>query len=75
MIGLSISKLKVKSASINSKEIKKNDIFFAIKGKNKNGNLYIKEAFKKKASLAIVSKIDKRLSLKKQIKVKDPLNF
>ena len=71
----SVTKFKVKTASINSKEIKKDDIFFAIKGKNKNGNLYIKEAFKKKASLAIVSKIDQRLSLRKQIKVKDPLKF
>ena len=41
------SKLKINNASINSKEIKKNDIFFAIKGKNKDGNLFIKEAFKK----------------------------
>ena len=48
-------KTKTNNASINSKEIKKNDIFFAIKGKNKNGNLFIKEAFKKGASLAIVN--------------------
>ena len=49
------SKLKIKNASINSKEIKKNDIFFAIKGKNKDGNLFVKEAFSKGASLAVVN--------------------
>jgi MurE/MurF fusion protein len=65
-------KTKINNASINSKEIKKNDIFFAIKGKNKNGNLFIKEAFKRGASLAVVnsSKIKN-----KQIKVKDTLKF
>ena len=68
-------KTKIKNASINSKEIKKNDLFFAIKGKNKNGNLFIKEAFSKGASLAIVNKIDKLENISKQIKVKDTLKF
>ena len=36
------SRLKINNASINSKEIKKNDIFFVIKGKKKDGNLFIK---------------------------------
>ena len=57
----------------NSKEIKKDDIFFAIKGKNKNGNFYVKEAFNKGASLAIVNKLDKLKKISKQIKVKDTL--
>ena len=34
---------KIKKASINSKDIKKGDIFFAIKGKNKDGNNFIYE--------------------------------
>ena len=68
-------KIKIKNASINSKEIKKNDIFFAIKGKNKNGNLYVKEALNKGASLAIVNKLDKLKKNSKQIKVKDTLKF
>ena len=62
----------MEKARINSKEIKKNDIFFAIKGKNKNGNLFIQEAFKKGASLAIVNNPKK---LHKQIRVKDTLKF
>ena len=66
-------KTKIKNASINSKEIKKNDIFFAIKGKNKNGNLFIKEAFSKGASLAIVNRINKFKNIFKQIKVANTL--
>ena len=65
-------KTKINNASINSKEIKKNDIFFAIKGKNKNGNLFIKEAFKRGASLAIVNNLKKK---PKQIRVNDTLQF
>ena len=68
-------KSTLRKASINSKEIKKNDIFFAIKGKNKDGNLYLKEVFKKGALLAIVNKIDKLEKKSKQIKVNNSLNF
>ena len=55
---------KINKASINSKEIKKNDIFFAIKGKKEDGNFYVDEAFKKGASIAIVNKI--KNSIKKK---------
>ena len=65
-------KTKINKASINSKEIKKNDIFFAIKGKNKNGNLFAQEAFKRGASIAVVNSSKKK---PKQIKVKDTLKF
>ena len=66
------SKLKIKNASINSKEIKKNDVFFAIRGKNKDGNLFVKEALAKGASLVIVNNQKK---LKKKIVVNDTLKF
>ncbi len=69
------SKIKIKNASINSKEIKKDDLFFAIKGKNKNGNMFVKEAFSKGASLAIVNKFNNSKNISKQIKVKNTLNF
>ena len=65
-------KTKINNASINSKEIKKNDIFCAIKGKKRDGNLFVKEAFKRGASLAIVN-IQKKKT--KQIKVKNTLKF
>jgi len=62
----------IRKASINSKEIKRNDIFFAIKGKKNNGNLFVKEAFDKGACLAVTSEGKKS---KKKIIVEDALNF
>ena len=62
-------------ARINSKEIKKDDIFFAIKGKKEDGNKFIDQAFSKKASLAIVNKISKNNDIKRQIKIKNSLKF
>jgi len=66
------SKLKINNASINSNKIKKNNIFFAIRGKNKDGNLFVKEALVKGASLAIVNNQKKS---KKKIVVKNTLKF
>ena len=42
------NKLKLKDISINSKIIKKNDVFFAIKGQKIDGNKFVCEALKKK---------------------------
>ncbi len=69
------SKIVIKKARISSKEIKKEDVFFAIKGKKNDGNKFIDQAFKKKASLAIVNKINKNNNVKCQIKVQDTLKF
>ncbi len=69
------NKLKINNISINSKKIKKNDIFFAIKGKRLDGNKFVAEALKKKSSLAIVNRINKKFPLAKQIKVKNSLEF
>jgi murE/murF fusion protein len=66
------SKLEINNASINSKEIKKNNVFFAIRGKNKDGNLFVKEALAKGATLAIVNNQKKS---KKKIVVNDTLKF
>jgi MurE/MurF fusion protein len=68
-------KLIIKNISINSKLIKKNDVFFAIKGKKIDGNKFVSEVFQKKSSLAIVNRINKNYSLSKQIKVKNSLSF
>ena len=62
-------------ACIDSKQIKKNDIFFAIKGKRNDGNKFIDQAFRKKASLCIVNKINKKINITRQIKTKDSLKF
>ncbi len=59
--------------SINSKEIKYNDLFVAIKGKKKDGHNFINEALKKGASFCVVS--NKKIKGKKIIYVKNTLNF
>ncbi len=67
--------VKADKARINSKEVNKNDIFFAIKGKKNDGNKYIGEAFKKKASLVVVNKVQNKFNSKRQIKVRNTLKF
>ena len=69
------TKLNINNISINSKTIKEDDVFFAIKGKRVDGNKFISEAFKKKSSLVIVNKINKDYPSSKQIKVDNTLNF
>ena len=66
---------KILKASIDSKEISKNDVFFAIKGKKNDGNLFLKEVSKKGISLAIVNKINRSEKKIQQIKVKNTLKF
>ena len=46
----------ISGLSINSNDVKKNYIFFAIKGKKFNGENYIKKAIKKGASVIVCSK-------------------
>tara|TARA_B100000963_G_scaffold136920_1_gene119119 strand:+ start:51 stop:2891 length:2841 start_codon:yes stop_codon:yes gene_type:complete len=70
-----LPRLSWKLARINSQEVSKNDIFFAIKGKKNDGNKFVNEAFKKKASITVVNKIQKRFQVKRQIKVKNTLKF
>jgi UDP-N-acetylmuramyl-tripeptide synthetase len=49
-------KYKNRNFSINSKKIKKNDIFFAMKGSKQSGNLYSSEALSKGAYKVVTSK-------------------
>ena len=46
--------------------------FLRLKGKNRDGNLFVKDAFKRGASLAVVSRFK---NAPKQIKVKNTLEF
>ena len=48
--------IEVKGLAINSKKVKKNFIFFAIKGNKINGEKYINEAINKGATVIICSK-------------------
>lgn len=58
---------KSNGVSIDSRKIETNQLFFAIKGENFDGNLYAKAALEKGASLAVIDKpefyIDKRTIL------------
>ncbi len=67
-------KKNINLASINSKTIKKNDIFFGIKGKNFDGNKYANESIKNGAALAIIDNNYNKYSPKK-IKVSKTLNL
>ena len=64
--------LKINNAIINSREIKKNNIFIGINGKNVDGNKFADQALKNGASICIV---DKKYGMKskKKIKVKNTL--
>tara|TARA_B100000575_G_scaffold294043_1_gene307708 strand:+ start:60 stop:2897 length:2838 start_codon:yes stop_codon:yes gene_type:complete len=69
------SKLSLNLARINSREVKKNDAFFAIKGKKNDGNKFVNQAFKNKASIAVVNQIQKKSQINRQIKVQNTLKF
>ena len=68
------NKNMITKASINSKEIKKNNIFFGIKGKNIDGNIFANEAIKKGASISIVDK-NYGAKNKKKIRVSNALKL
>ena len=52
-------KIPVRGISYDSRITKKNDIFFAIKGKKKSGTKFIKDAISKGASVVVADKIEK----------------
>ena len=58
-----------------SKSVKKNDIFFAIKGKKNDGNKFVGQAIQKKASITVVNKIQKKLPRNKQARSINPLGL
>ena len=63
---------KIDSATINSKNIKKNQVFFGLKGKRLDGGKYVDEAIKKNAVVSIINKQNKNKS-NKIVKVDDSL--
>ncbi len=69
-----IKNTKYSGVSINTKTIKKNDLFFCIRGKNTDGHKYAKHAIKKGAIKTVISKKVKQIPLNKIIKVKNTFN-
>ena len=60
--------------SIDSRTVKKNNLFLTIKGKKNDGNLFIEKALNKGASLIISSKRNKKFK-NKIVKVKNEIDF
>ena len=69
--------INITSSTINSKEVKKGSIFFAIKGKKTDGHFYIKEVLRKKSEMIVVKKNFKlpKHNRDKFIKVSSPLKY
>ncbi len=68
------SNKKFIGVSINSKSVKKNNLFIAIKGKNNDGHHYIREAISKGASNCVISKNFNKIPKQKVIRVLNTLN-
>jgi len=66
-----VEKINFNGVSINSKSIKKNNLFFAIKGKNNDGHDFVSTAIRKGAAKCVVSKKAKHFPKGKIIKVKN----
>ena len=67
----SLLSLEYNQVSINSKKIKKNDLFFAIKGKKNDGHYFVNEALKNGAIKSVISRKIKKIPNKKIIEVKN----
>ena len=68
------NKINYSGVSINTKTLKKDNIFFAIRGKNMDGHKFLGQAMKKGAIRCVVSRKVKNLSEEKFIKVKNTLS-
>ena len=68
-----IKNVNYNGVSINSKNVKKNNLFFAIHGKKHDGHKFVKEALNKGAIRSIISKQNRTYPQNKIIKVKDTL--
>ena len=62
-----VTNIPIKNISIDSRSIKSESLFIAIKGNNFNGNNFVEEAFKKGASIALVD--DKKFVGSKDSKI------
>ena len=70
-----LKNINYNGVSINTKTIKKNNLFIAIRGKNTDGHKFVKEALEKGAIKSVVNKKIKRFSTKKFIKVKNTFSY
>jgi len=66
-----VRNLNYNGVSINTKTIKKNNLFFAIRGKKTDGHRHVKEAIKKGAIKSVISKKINKLPEGKSIQVQN----
>ena len=66
-----LKNINYNGVSINTKTMKKNNLFFAIKGKNTDGHKFVNEAIKKGAAKCVISRKINYVSKNKIIKVKN----
>tara|TARA_Y100000590_G_scaffold402968_1_gene489159 strand:+ start:3654 stop:6485 length:2832 start_codon:yes stop_codon:yes gene_type:complete len=69
-----IKNTNYKGVSINTKTIKKNNLFFAIRGKKTDGHNFVNQAISKGAIKSVISKKIKNLPKNKIIKVNNTFN-
>ena len=70
VFGSNLKILNITGAEIDSRNVKRGNIFFAIDGKKKNGHNFLEQAEKKGASVAIVKRKSNKIKIP-QIKVSD----
>ena len=68
-------KYKYQGVSINSKEIKKGNLFIAIKGHRNDGHDYVEDALKNGANYCVISKKNKFKGRKKMISFENTFDF
>jgi len=69
------NKLRFEGVSIDSKQVKKGNLFIAIKGKNHDGHIFVKEALKNKANYCVIKKNINKLDKRKLITCSNTNNF
>jgi len=67
--------IKFEGVSIDSKQIKENNLFIAIKGKNYDGHSFVKESLKNKANFCVIKKNIENINKRKLIKCDSTINF
>jgi len=66
---------KFEGVSIDSKQVKKGNLFIAIKGKKHDGHLFVKESLKNKANFCVVEKNLKNINKNKLIRCDNTMDF
>ena len=69
-----VNKIQYNGVSINTKTMKKNNLFFALRGKKTDGHNFVKQAINKGAIKCIVNKKISKFDKNKTIKVKNVLS-